>query len=319
MISWNLWRAFCTPFVSHPIYQIGGVWDTQTLDPTAHPWWLTHLSRTIQLLLMLIVGAVIVASFFIGPSILLLALFGIPFFLMIVVLPIALIIIGTLYGLVFAVITAEAITTEQQRGRYALLKLTPKGQASATWALCNLEFHRHEWLHQIREGIVSVYIMLLTLMFFPFGFTFMLLIVTPSEPEAQHSFLTVILWGIIVLMPGLDFVQSTNAGGLIGMIVPLVSPGKTNARGLAMIVFLALQFVTYMLIAFVCLFLWVRLFYRLEIALDFRYGLLCLVTIYALRESITIGLILILVHYLDTELIELDQITRIGIRRLLRG
>ena len=317
MISWNLWRAFCTPFVSHPIYQLSGVWDVKKLDATSRAWWLIHLPRTIQLLLVVIVGAVIVASFVVGPSILLLVFFGIPFFVMIVILPIALIIIGTLYGLVFATITAEAIAIEQQRGRYALLKLTPKGQTSATWALCNLEFHRHEWLHQIREGIASIYTMLLTLMFFPFGFTLMLLVVTPNEPEAQHSFLTVILWITIVLIPGLDFVQSTNTGGLVGMIVPLAS--QTNARGLAMITFLALQFVTYMLVAFFCLFVWVRLFYRLEIAFDFRYGLLCLITIYTLRETITIGLLLILVHYMDAELIELDQITRIGIRRWLRG
>lgn len=314
MISWKLWAALRKPFVAHPIYQLRGVWKLQPPQPSQSymKWQQLYESHqgTLGIVILLIMAGITIRF---GPAPLMVLLFGLPFLLLFIGLPIILIIIGTLYGLASAALISDAIANEQSQGRYTLLGATPYGVVGASWALCTLEFHRHERMMQIRTAISSVYIMLGTFMGFPAVFTLLLFIVAPSDPNSRMHFYSVVNWGLIAFLPALDFVQSTSAGCLVGIITPMVSKGRANARALAVTLFLSIQFGTYLLVAFLCVLLRIT-YFRLDWTLDVSYTVLCVLIFFVCREIVLLVLWSFLAKSLDSEIDELEAITHVSIK-----
>lgn len=314
MISWKLWTALRKPFVAHPIYQLRGVWKWQ--PPRRSLWysWLQHFLDTHQAAVGLVTLALaILITMMLGPAPLLILFFGVPFLLLFVGLPLLLASVGTFYGMAAAMMVSDAIANEQLQGRYVLLGATPYGLVGATWALCSLEFHRHEMMTQIRSTLSSIYIMLMTFMGFPMVFTLLLFVLSPSDPNSQTHFSGMLRSVIFALIPAVDYIQSTNMGCLIGMIVPMHTTGRANARALAMGIFLAVQFGAYMLVVFLCFVALPSVFiqqgWELNVIFDFfRFAIL-----YICRDMVILILWVVLAHSLDSHLDELEAVTKVGV------
>jgi hypothetical protein len=316
MISWRLWQALHTPFVAHPLYQQRGVWQEPTNSQAKTGWaatsiWLREHPRRAVVVSVLV--AVFTAIIF-GPTPLLILFFGLPFLFIFVGFPLMLIVIGTVYGIVMALLVSDTIAVEQAQGRYWLVSVTPYGRTGVTWALCSLAFNCHGSLGEIRRLLTATYIIVIACAVFLLGFILLTIALAPLSVRGDLQELPVLI-AIALVLP-LDFYQSVNVAGLVGMIAPTLSIGRAGIRHYVLGSFLALQVGFYLVAAFLCFGVWPHLFSPLGWLNDAGYVLLCIFTIYICREGLIVGLWLLLARRLDTSLAELDEIAGVGIKPL---
>lgn len=321
MISWRLWRALSTPFVAHPIYWQRGVWKPKAL-PTRRSFWQIIATFVGKNLIWGVLAAFVItvvlsvvfefnAMFVIGPVVTI--FLGIPVLFFFTVPPLFLVSVGTVYGLLSALSISDSIAVEKQQGRYALMGLTPHGLAGATWALCSLQQHTNFILQVIRNWLILIYLLIGALILLPLlvvvvTFLSSLAPITASNMPVEYNILNV---SLILTLPLIDYVQSSNIGSLIGMITPSFTVGRANTRGLTIFTFLALQFAVYLVMAFACFVLWPRLYVTLGWRLDLGYTLVCIMTSYLMREAVTITLWVYLAYSLETDLTELNRATNL--------
>lgn len=312
MISWKLWAALQVPYVSHPIYQRRGVWKQPRVHPPAR--WLRTLQRPLYRYRLIWIGLLILLSLLItvqfGPVPLLLVFLGIPSALLLVAVPLLALSMGTLHGLYAAVAVSDQIVVEKLQGRYQLLALTPRGIAGTTWALCSVVFHSHEIYVQVRRMVISGYLAALTLV--TLTILPLLILSAVSDPRATETpvWLFWLALGIGII---LDFFQSANIGCVTGMLVPsLASGSRGTVRNQAMLSFVTIQLTTYVVVGQICLGLWPQLYVNRNLGLS--YAILCLLTLVAVRDLVTLVLWLVLIRYLDTTVHEMDEITGLGLR-----
>ena len=305
MISWKLWQAIHVPFVSHPIY-----WLRITLEPppplittSRIRHWLKKYHLVWKILLTVIAVGLLLRF---GMGILLLTVFGLPMLLLFAGIPLALISAGTVYGLISALTISDAIATEKLQGRYALLGTTPAGLPVATWAISSLAMHSTPLLKHIRSVLAWIYMGVGSLLGLPVLFSVLLIIIYPQEIQNEGSFVnTAITFSSFFLLPFIDYFQSSTVGALVGMIAPSLASGKANTCGYVLLIYLSLQFATYLLVGFICLLIWLQLYNGVG------FVLLCLPVLYICREIIIYVLWFSLSYVLDTDINELNAAIRL--------
>ena len=304
MITWKFWTTLRTPYVAHPIYRLRVIRNPQIAVATPNQFW--RRLETHSKLWMMIAGviATTIAGLFGFPM--LLMLICIPVFVVFfLLLPLLLVIIGTLYGLMAALAVANMIITEKVEGRYTLMMLTPHGLVGATWALCSLTFHTNSGLTQIRQLILNVYLssaLTIILAFYPF-----LALVQDGAPR-------IMTWSAAFCILIGDFIQSTNTGCLVGMLVPTVSRSRASARSYGLVLFLTLQLGTYIAVSLLCFTVWPGLHIVISRRPD-TIAVICALTYLLCREVITIALLVVFIRRMDTTLAEWDEITGMNVRR----
>lgn len=303
MISWNLWRALQISYVAHPIYRLRGVWEPP--PPTPFNARLKRLLRTRQLLLVAAAFAIVsTISAYWGVPVLFALICGPALILVVIVIPASFVLIGTVYGLALSLAVSDAIFVEKAQGRYTLMTLTPRGLAGATWALSSLVIHTNVFLVQIRLGLVNMYVsagLTILLVIYP-----VLLIVPGAIQKA------LVLFTIFVLFFS-DYVQSTNTGCLLGMLIPSYSKTRATTRSYAIVAFLTLQFGSYLLVLFLCIVVWPAL-QLATLQQQLRFLVITSITYVVVREIVTVILFITLAGRLNTSLKEWDDIARIGTR-----
>ena len=306
MITWSLWRALQTPYVAHPIYQLR-VLRNQRISSSLG-WSERFFYRRPRLWTGVGLLALIAIPVFFGFSILFLLICGPVFFIIFIIIPALIVIVGTFYGLATALAVSDSIANEKAQGRYTLMTLTPQGIAGATWALCSLVFHTNFLLTQVRRTISNIYLsvsLIVVFTIYPF-----LPIIYPTIPG-------VLPWGVLLLVLIFDYIQSANTGCLVGMIVPSFADSRATTRSSVLAIFLTLQFATYLLISFLCLVLWPYL--RLvPVGQRLDFALLCFVTYYLCRDGIIGVLLLILAKRLNTTIDEWNELIHIRNQRMAR-
>ena len=307
MISWNFWRALQIPYVAHPIYRLRGVWE----PPTAAPFntrFLALLQTRPMLLLVSSIALVTAIPALWGFPVLFVLICGPALVLVVIVIPASLVLVGTVYGLAVTLAVSDTIFIEKAQGRYELMTLTPRGLAGATWALNSLVFHTNALLVQIRLWLVNIYVSA--------GMTILLVLylVLPIVPGIIPK---AFVWLTIFAAFLCDYIQSTNTGCLLGMIIPSYSQSRATTRSYAIVAFLTLQFGSYLVILFLCIVMWPTL-HLASFQQQLRFTLVAFLTYLSCREIITIVLLVTLVRRLNTTLSEWDDIARIGTRWILK-
>ena len=307
MISWNFWRALQIPYVAHPIYRLRGVWE-----PPASTSFNTRFPAPFQirpmLLVMFSIALVTAIPVLWGFPVLFVLVCGPALILVAIVIPATLVLVGTVYGLAVTLAVSDTIFIEKAQGRYALMTLTPRGLAGATWALSSLIFHTNALLTQIRRWLVTIYVsagMTILLVLYP-----VLLVVPGTISKA-------LVWLAVFAAFFCDYIQSTNTGCLLGMIIPSFSQSRATTRSYAIAAFLTLQFGCYLIILFLCVVLWPTL-HLSSVQQQLRFTLVSFVTYVLCREIATIMLLVTLARRLNTTLDEWDEIAHIGTRWISR-
>ena len=222
--------------------------------------------------------------------------------LVVIVIPASLVLVGTVYGLAVALAVSDTIFTEKAQGRYVLMTLTPRGLAGATWALSSLVFNTNALLVQVRVWLVNIYVSA--------GMT-ILLVLYPILPIVPGGIPKALVLMVVFATFFCDYIQSTNIGCLLGMIIPSYSQSRATTRSYAIVAFLTLQFGSYLVILFLCVVMWPTL-HLASFQQQLRFTLVVFLTYLSCREIITIVLLVTLVRRLNTTLSEWDDIARIG-------
>lgn len=318
MISWRLWQSISTPFVAHPIYWQRGIWKPRPVRPPTTVWLKIgrDVNRYLEFWLAVLIVVNIIIAVTISPTLPVMIFLGIPIILMFALPPLYLLTVGSLYGLSCALAISDSIAIEKQQGRYALMGLTPHGIVGATWALGTLVQNTNELLRWMRNVLTLIYMAIggligLPLLVVMFTYLTSLNPITATNDPFAFSLLNLT---IILCMPMIDYVQSTNVGCLIGMIAPTLTFGRANTRGYTLFIFLSVQFGVYLVAALLCFVIWPRAYVMMGWSLNLSYSVVCVATFYLLRELVTIILWVYLAHCLETDLAEMNDATNVQIK-----
>lgn len=310
MKTWQLWKVLQNPFFEHPIYQ--------------------RFITSSQLH-----NALTITDFFPIPKIFLssslwgfVSGFALVLFLCAggwIVVVLALVIIplipttGSLYGLFMAIRISGYIAREHEQRRYELNAVTPIGQTGVSWAICSAVYHRGKSISQLRDMVRGLYLV----MYMVVGLLLMIALLNlflldgvPLTPEQWFSVIdrndliqNTLISGILVTAFFVDFVQSIITGSIIGMLTPTFTRNAINARGIALGLFLMIQFLLYAGVGILCLIILpviAQSFYWQNAVL---LSALQLATLYIARE-ITIQLLWWwLAYQLESDTRELNQAT----------
>lgn len=300
MISWQVWQALLVPFISHPLFWLERRPEPEPLRLLPAVDWEKYRHVTAGSVAVLVV--VVVVLF--GPAPLLFVIIGVPLAVLTIGVPLVLLSAGTVYGLLAALTISDAIAKEKHGGRYTLLALTPRGLPVATWAIASVALHDNRLLEQYRTLLSWTYVVVGSLVGLPMLFGMMMLVLAPGEATTPGTLANGVLTGtLLVGLPFVDYYQSSTVGALLGMIAPALTAGRGNTRGYTLLLFLALQSGTYLLIGFIAL-----LLYR-ELSLVF--ALLCLGVALLIREALIVALWFTLARTLNSDLRDLNAVIRL--------
>ncbi|GAB4318365.1 MAG: hypothetical protein Kow00117_08490 [Phototrophicales bacterium] len=319
MISLRVWTALLTPFVAHPLYQRWGVW-TPSDNPTSGIFQkIKHFINNYEFywfsgIIFLLILLSILTSFWTVITI----VFIVPFLLACIMVPFLLLTGGIIYGLTSGLIIGNAIINEKIQGRYELIGLTNYGFEGVIWALCSLSIQRSQLLRQLREAYKVLFFISLIIVVIP------LVMVGSISPFNNEAVSLEIVGNLILTMLAtsalaIEFIQSSNIGGLLGILVSNYAKTRTDTRNMIIVTFISLQLVVYISIGFLSLLIYPDVFSVLgwDLAMaryQILYASFCLFTFYIIREIIITLLWHRLADITNVELYELDHITHVGIK-----
>jgi hypothetical protein len=313
MISIRIFQALLRPFVAHPLYQRWGVWDPTPLPSVLNSRWY-RLRRWYQKHELRVITGIVLFS------ILLMFIFGfwrvmslilfVPIFLMVLLVPLSLLLLGTINGLLSGFAINQTIVNEKIQGRYDLLGLTPYGFEGSTWALCSLSLQGKGLLRRLRNLGRALYAFLFALTGFPLVYAMLLAAISPYPNALQEVINGMGVSFVLSFLLGLDYIQSTNVGCIIGMVAPTFDATHTGSRNFLLSMFLAVQFGTYVFIAIIVFFFISGLVSGLSLPLAALVGVF---VTYILREMMVIALWRWMAYRLHANLKDLDRLAHVGI------
>jgi MFS family permease len=235
-------------------------------------------------------------------------MFLLPLLQLLCLIPLAIIMVGTLCGVGYAARIASAIAYEHEQGRFELTGVTPVGLAGISWILCRTVYRDDHVLSQIKDTARGIYYVL------GIGLVAVLcatLFMVGMAIETRANDLVSLIWsglaGISVIgLFYLDLVQSIITGCLMGMLIPTVIPRRADARLAAVGVFLAVQLILY---AIALLIFSVTSGSLGRIVRHELYLALTVLTFWAAREALIRWLWRTLADRLDTDTRELAQVS----------
>ena len=309
MITLFLWRTLQIPFDSNPLfrYVYSGRYSRYLFKaPTALLGWPTlgfdgilgKVFSGFTMMLFLCAGGWLVI---------------VP---MVVILPLIMFFLGTLNGLAVSTGVSRIIARERQRGREHLFAVTPHGIIGANWAICTAVYHRSNFLGQFRFTInnmyYAIYIGIIVFSIFLIGHWVNLSNQGLATESARLNFFNSLILMVIVIAFQFNYMQSIALGSLIGMIVPTYAESQSDARGLAMGLFLAIQVISYAMIILISFIILSELFelFVIEDALLLSIGRLGVFI--GIRELILWLMWRLLAKRLDVDFGELS--TEVGTR-----
>jgi len=288
MNSLRLWHALNHPPTMHPLFWLTVERSVHSNRLPSRFSWVDRLS----IAYLLVFGASILLvnalgthtqSAFITILMLLLAL---PIIVPLVILLRSTVFSGSYHGLLWAIDISQFVTRERQNGTYDLLCLLPTGGLAAHWAICTGCLYRNQQFNRLLE--MRGAILRVVLIFSAFIFLGL-----RGESTEEEGILFVL--GVAALLAAMyvDFIHSIVLGGLVGMIAPLYTYNRTDARLWAAGIFLAIQVWVYGVTVFAGLMIAPRLFEGIGFRGWFVTALIPFVMVLvftAVREIMIIGL-----------------------------
>jgi hypothetical protein len=271
MITPHLWNALQRPPRTHRLFQLA---SPDSVRPRPVP----VSNHVLLLALALLTGAAFFSREF--SSVLSLLIF--------IAIPLAaanVIFTGPIYGLRWAVRSAQLIAHLRRSGAYELLCLTPPGPLNVNWMACTAVLYKAIGTSALDARTLWPARMLLTLP--------MVVYLTIQSGVLEQPGLNVVVMGLFLVMfifwLRLEDMQSMALGGLLGMLVPSLTLDRLEVRLGTLASYLGIQFTCY-----------TGAFILFESALSRLYALLnfdtwpadlsrpalALAVLWALRESI---------------------------------
>jgi hypothetical protein len=207
-LSWKLWRTLPLPMTGHPLYR-------QVVTEVGYimPW-------------PVACGVIVIAP---------------------LLIPVMLFFSSAVYGLRYALEVSTHLAREREGGVYDLLATTPAGAFGISRIIVSACLNRNESLEQLNSGgawILRGFMALSVMLLFA---SFML----PTIPDPDNSPWNRVVIPLYVGMMGVaiyvDHVHSIMLGALVGMLAPNFMLRRLDAGGAAVLAFLFLQVVTYLL------------------------------------------------------------------------
>ncbi|MBC7809744.1 MAG: hypothetical protein H7175_01285 [Burkholderiales bacterium] len=231
-----------------PLTTTGRLWKALQIQPIHHPLYRrtqTALSAWLRLdggflpfiyIFLVLIACTIIAlitielvqrgGFILGLLLVLLIFFG-----------------SARHGLLWSMQISHFIADEYERGTFPLLSTAPTGAFGASWTICTAVIHSrdrvHEWGVQhvaLTRSALSMWVVVL------------LIFLWMSRVISLGSLLDIpVAMLAVIAVYFLDGKQSIVLGCLLGMLIPMYSRSRNDARLLSMASFLALQIATYLL------------------------------------------------------------------------
>ena len=305
MITFRLWNALHRPYVSHPLYR-----RLNDLDESAH--------QRFRLRDILPEDSAW-GSIFLILSIIAIALGGWRVLVILMLLiPLIFVSIGTICGALVLLRTSTLIARQTEQGKQVLMGVTPLGLPGMMWALCSVAYTKNRVATALKEAVNGIYFVGFVMMAIPtfFAVMFALVEVILGTDGTNLAHTPFGLWGLVVLYAGLgaiylDLVQSIALGSVIGMLIPTYTRTRLDSNGLAIGTYLAVQFISYAIIAFFDLFLLPNVAAQFAIVDSTLLALSQFVAFFAVRDFALRGIWHLLMHRLETTPSEFRQMTGI--------
>lgn len=241
-MTWKLWHALRHPPYQNPVFR--------RIYATATP---PNRVRQLALILLGYLSFCLVFSS-IWPY-----LFAAPSFTLALVIGTA----NTVYSMVWTSGISAAIARERELKTYDLLALQPSGALGTDWALSTGTLHRSTVFRDLPRIIQVLALAFIAAL----GIVGVFIAVTDTQSAEAARVLVSTIQGITLAAAFyFDHVQSLVLANLIGMITPIYSPDRLNARIWAVGGFLLLKLGLY-LVTFVSGFLVLPAIFQTGIAL----------------------------------------------------
>ncbi|HEX2622459.1 MAG TPA: hypothetical protein VHL11_20005 [Phototrophicaceae bacterium] len=232
MWTWQLWQTLHGDSLRHPLFKLSNHQKLIPNNQPGKPWrrWIIDF-LPVTLLVMIVVGAWLLALLTIAGLVLIL-LTG-----------------GFIYGLIAVIGISRDLARHRTGGRYDLIALSPGGVYGANQAVAASFLQRVRLLNYLRgimnylyvgAAILLPLIMLIALMFTSRPIT------KYSENLFEIRFFPIILNAMLVAgLHYLDFTRSALTGTLTGMITPTYTGGSGETRFIALLFYLTIQVTVY--------------------------------------------------------------------------
>ncbi len=292
MISLRLWHALNHPPAMHPLFWLT-VKRSMTSDAlnqmSGRLNWIDRLSIAYLLIFAaaILLTNVLSSNAQSGLVTLLVFLLALPIIIPVVILLRSTLLSGSVYGLIWAMDISQLVARERRNGTHDLLCLLPPGGLAADWAVYTGCLYRNQLFNQLLElrGVMLRIIFAVSAVLFLGSMM--------GNFNLPDTLIFVIDITTLLTALHIDFIHSAILSGLIGIIAPLYSDNRTEARLWAGGGFLAIQLIVYAATALTVLVIVPRLFESLALrgwlaaVVSPIFVLLVFVTI---REGIITGL-----------------------------
>ncbi len=153
---------------------------------------------------------------------------------------IALAILPAITGITYANLIASVLGAERQRGRYDLLRLTPRGESGAAWANASASVRRPArfFALDVHNGLRTHLLMTMLIALMAGAIARVYLINNPFTADADTIPTMVIL---LALVPHVDLRQNLVLGSLCGLLAGRWARARLTARVLALALMATVQ------------------------------------------------------------------------------
>ncbi len=293
-VTLRIWNALQRPPLRHPLFR--RMISLSRRENEASP-----VPMRARVGLLVFSFGFIFASLRLFPEILIILIFVVP----LGAGAIYMLLHGTLAGAVFATRISAAIARERERGTLELLSMSPQGGFAATWAICTgCQYYDQTFKGQGARRVWFARFIFVSVM----TLSSLLALASPRAYGGRpFEALALMLVGIMVVSLAfhIDDVHSLVLGSLVGLVVPVITRHRFDARLWALLTFLLLQVVAYTLTWVVGLLIIPQLYEDIGLTgftLDIAIALEVLLVFFATREVLAQGLWLALRVLMDDDL-----------------
>ena len=174
-------------------------------------------------------------------------------------LPLSFLASGTITGMLLTSSVSNTIASERERGHYELVSVTPVGSVGASWEICHQTYRDNRLLQSLKGILFGIHLLafFVGVLFLIFAVGLWAALVSTNsrqyDPTEYASIWHMIIFYFSILVAvRIDAMQSIVVGGLVGMISPTYTSNQLDARGIAVGVYLLIQFFYYSAAAVVC-------------------------------------------------------------------
>ncbi len=299
MITLKLWRAFHLPF-STVMYRRFVTAKPQQVTDILHRFWtsdLVPLSVLFSLILLGLTGGMdrVVA--------------------VLSLLPLLFLASGTITGMLLTSNVSNIIASERERGHYELVSVTPVGSVGASWEICHQTYRDNRLLQSLKGILFGIHLLafFVGVLFLVFAVGLWTVLVSTNsrqyDPAEYASIWYMIIFYFSILVAiRIDVMQSIVVGGLVGMISPTYTSNQLDARGIAVGVYLLIQFFFYSTVAFVCFRIVPWAYTIMDVTKGVEATVIQVVVFFLMREAVTYALWYVLAYRLNANRHEFSHI-----------